>query len=99
MSFSSMERIANALNMTLAELFSGIEGPEAANPVNAPKRVNSQAHKEINRGRLVLELASLERSVKNLREILDVPNPDSRNESLHPVETQGLKKLPWNNRD
>lgn len=65
-SFNSILRIANALNITLSDLLSGVDGGEP-NPELPNSRNRSVSSPE--RHRLLREIASLERTVRALRDI------------------------------
>jgi transcriptional regulator with XRE-family HTH domain len=72
LSFSSIVRVANALDVRLAELFGGLE---ESSPLTATKsshggRRNAHARADLDRPRALRELATLERAVSALRTVL-----------------------------
>jgi len=80
LSFRSIVRIATALDVTLLQLFSGVDGaglevaPVAVSGQRAPA---SNADSHLDRTRILKELDALERTVRSLREIATSPKPIS----------------------
>ena len=73
-SFGSILRVVNALNMTLSEFFSGLESGEAGISkgeagVGSRHRQNVSVQAGLDWDRLSKEIAALERSVRKLKEI------------------------------
>jgi hypothetical protein len=74
-SFGSTLRVANALGVTLSELFAGLETGEtstagkSARLKNSSRLRNPSVRKGLDRDQVVKALASLERGVNALREI------------------------------
>jgi hypothetical protein len=74
-SFGSTLRVANALGVTLSELFSGLEAGEtsmagkSARPKSASRLRNPSVRAGLDRDQVVKALASIERGVNALREI------------------------------
>ncbi len=76
-SFRSMVRVATALNVTLSELFTGLEAGESeaeSHRVGRARLKPSERQAELNRGRVLKELATLERTVRTLKEITLIQN-------------------------
>ncbi len=83
LSFRSIVRVADALDVTLAELFAGLDGNQAAaNPTRISTRIQPKARMKragVNRDRILKELAVLERAVSALREtVQDAPSGRDR---------------------
>lgn len=79
-SFSSIERVAKALDVSLAQLFDGLE--EDASPAGPAANRSGQSNR-VERAGLDLptalrEVATLERSVATLRGVLDAAHRGSR---------------------
>jgi len=68
LSFSSIVRVATALNVPLSELFEGLETGDLAKANPRQPRVPP-----LDRDRLLKELALLERVVRAIKEIADSP--------------------------
>ena len=62
---TTLIRVSNALGVTLADLFSGIEGGKPGGRT----RKNRAAEREVDRNRILKELAQLERAIGRLKEI------------------------------
>ena len=76
LSFSSIVRVANALDVSLAELFGGLEeGTSLPAPTSRGGRRKPGARAELVRPLALRELATLERAVLALRSIL---RPDDK---------------------
>jgi transcriptional regulator with XRE-family HTH domain len=86
-SFHTIERVANALAVTLAELFAGLEQDQsdaAGNTPSAGPRPGAKKDRAgIDRERVLRELAVLERSLEALRATMMNDGPRNR-----PVRTQ-----------
>jgi transcriptional regulator with XRE-family HTH domain len=68
LSFSSIVRVAAALNVSLSELFEGLETGGTAQANRRHRRVPP-----LDRDRLLKELALLERVVRAIKELADSP--------------------------
>jgi transcriptional regulator with XRE-family HTH domain len=76
-SFGSIVRVATALNVTLSELFARVESEDASRATQTARRRRNQA--QFDRDRVLKALASLERTVRVLKEITEErPNTPSR---------------------
>lgn len=75
-SFGSIVRVATALNVTLSELFARVESEDASPATQTARRRRNQA--QFDRDRVLKALASLERTVRVLKEITEErPNTPS----------------------
>jgi transcriptional regulator with XRE-family HTH domain len=78
LSFQSMVRVANALNVPLSELFRGLEDgePPPARISGVAKTPNrNPRHEGVDRDRLIREVASLEKVLSGLKELVSVSDP------------------------
>lgn len=74
MSFSSIVRVANALDVRLSDLFAGLEeGTSTTSPKSGRGgRISKKVRAELDKPRALRQLATLERAVSTLRKVLDV---------------------------
>lgn len=71
LSFGSMVRVANALRVSLSELFKGLENGKLSLPgVTNRDRVRKAAGSKLDRDRLIREVATLERVLRTLKELV-----------------------------
>jgi transcriptional regulator with XRE-family HTH domain len=74
LSFGSLVRVANALGISLSELFKGLEDDESRSPTKGrPDRPRNPGASALDRDRLIREVATLERVLRGLREIVSTP--------------------------
>jgi len=69
-SFMSILRVANALNVMLSELFAGLESGESAGIASQRRKRKARGEPgEKDRSRMLQELATMERCVRMLKEL------------------------------
>jgi transcriptional regulator with XRE-family HTH domain len=72
LSFGSMVRVANALGVSLSDLFKGLENGEVLSPsgVAHRDRARKAAGSKLDRDRLIREVAVLERVLRTLKKLV-----------------------------
>lgn len=94
-SFSSILRIADALNVTLSELFSGLGAGEPASLPEQSKQGRPQSTRggELNCHEVLKEIAILERSIRKLKQaaLAHKGKPPVRSEPRKSKATQSPK--------
>jgi transcriptional regulator with XRE-family HTH domain len=72
LSFGSMVRVANALGVSLSDLFKGLENGEALSPSGVAQRgrVRNAGGSKVDRNRLIREVATLERVLRTLKQLV-----------------------------
>jgi hypothetical protein len=84
LSFGSIARVANALDVSLSELFRGLESGEAFSRTAGTRhgRGQNSGGSRLDRDRLIREVASLERVLRSLKDL--VSSPGRRSHSAKP---------------
>jgi transcriptional regulator with XRE-family HTH domain len=72
LSFTSMVRVANALNVSLAELFKGLDAGDSVAVGGGARKAAKQNPRpgDVDRDRLIREVAALERVLSGLKELV-----------------------------
>jgi transcriptional regulator with XRE-family HTH domain len=91
LSFGSIARVANALDVSLSELFKGLESGESFSSAAETRhgRGQNSGGSRLNRDRLIREVASLERILRALKEL--VSSSERRTRSAKPSRKEEEK--------
>lgn len=77
-SFSTLARIADALNVKMADLFAGLEDGKLASVADSVRGRSA----EVDRSRLRREITALERALSALKHIAEDPHPKDQRTSI-----------------